>query len=49
MEATQPASKQPASKPTKLMGAKKPRTQITRQSAGHTCDRYDMVFIFIFL
>lgn len=39
MEATQPPSKQPTSKPAKLMGAKKPRTHITRQSAGHTCDR----------
>jgi len=47
MEATQPPSKQPTSKPAKLMGAKKPRTQITRQSAGHTCDRFDMAFFFL--
>jgi hypothetical protein len=33
--------KQPTSKPAKLLGAQKPRTQITRQSAGHTCDRFD--------
>ncbi|KAG2173966.1 hypothetical protein INT44_000079 [Umbelopsis vinacea] len=39
MEPQPPPRQQPTSRPAKHLGGQKPRTQITRQSAGHTCDR----------
>jgi hypothetical protein len=38
---TQQPPKPLSSTVSKLLGAQKPKTQVTRQSAGHTCDRSD--------